>query len=173
MLNRLFHPTLAIKAGYLALLLVPLHAFADKADFKQPLEILSENNKADGIEKSGFYRGNVHITQGSLVIDADEVDVIAKDGPGSEIFIARGNPASYQQKSDDGSMIKALANEIKYTLGERVLTLTTNAELHLQNSMVKAEFIEFDMENEQFSANGSNDDDGRTITIYQPGTQEK
>ncbi|WP_416306233.1 lipopolysaccharide transport periplasmic protein LptA [Neptunicella sp. SCSIO 80796] len=173
MLNRLLHPALSIKVCCLTLLLTPLCALADKDDFKQPLEVMAENQSADGIEKSGFYRGNVHITQGSLVIDADEVDVIAKDGPGSEVFIARGKPASYQQKADDGSIIKAIANEIRYTLGDRVLTLKENAEFHQKSSMVKAEFIEFDMENEQFKAKGGNDDDGRTITIYQPDTQEK
>lgn len=172
MQNRLSLPALLRSATLAFIVTASFAVQADKSDFKQTIQILSENNAADGIQKSGYYSGNVHITQGSLVIDADEVFIDAKDGPGNEVFIAKGKPASYQQKANDGSMIKAVADEIRYTLNNRVLTLSDNAELHLQSSMVKAERIEFDMENEQFNAKGSDNEDGRTITIYQPSTQE-
>lgn len=145
-------------------------SFAGKDDFKQPIKVDSKSQFVDGKSKTSIFRDDVHINQGSLRIEADEVEVIAGMGEGKEVFVARGNPASYTQKMDDGSDIKALANEIEYQKDSRILTLKGGAELHQNSSMVKGESIIFNMELEQLIAQGTDDKDGRVTTIFQPNS---
>lgn len=146
-------------------------SFAGKDDFKQPIKVDSKSQFVDGKSKTSVFRDDVHINQGSLNIEADEVEVTAGLGEGNEVFVARGNPASYTQKMDDGSDIRALANEIEYQKKSRILTLTGGAELHQNSSMVKGESIIFNMELEQLIAQGTDDEEGRVITIFQPNSQ--
>lgn len=143
-------------------------AIAIEHDFNQPIKVRSQFTSGDGIEKSLLYWGNVRIAQGSLLIEADEVEVQAKEGSGKEVFIARGKPAVYQQTKEDGTIVKAQANEIRYMVVNRTLSMEGEAELKQNSSMVKGSSITFDMLREQVNAAGSDDQDGRVITIFQP-----
>lgn len=155
-----------------SLLLMPT-AHAGKADFKLPIKVDSKSQFVDGKTKTSIFKNDVHVTQGSLSIDADEVEVIAGQGEGNEIFIARGKPATYAQTMDDGSRIKAVANEIKYQVSNRTLTLLGTAELHQNSSMVSGESIIFNMEEEQLLAQGTGTEDGRVTTVFQPDSFER
>jgi lipopolysaccharide export system protein LptA len=145
-------------------------SFAGKEDFKLPIKVDSKSQFVDGKSKTSVFRDDVHINQGSLNINADEVEVIAGLGEGKEVFVARGDPARYTQRMDDGSDIRALANEIEYQKESRVLTLKGGAELHQNSSMVKGELIIFNMELEQLIAQGTDDKEGRVTTIFQPNS---
>ena len=144
-----------------------------KSDFEQPIRLESENTFADSKEKVLFYEGNVKITQGSLKISADKMEVIGTNGAGREIFIATGNPASYIQQLADGSMVEARANEIKYTKAERTISLKGNAQL-LQNAFtIEGDSIIFDMQKEQVLANTNEKSNTPTVTIFSPDTIQK
>lgn len=155
------------------MLIVAPHSLAGKDDFDLPIKVDSKSQFVDGKSKTSIFRDDVHITQGSLTILADEVEVIASLGEGKEVFIARGNPASYSQKMDDGSDIRAMAEEIKYEVNIRTLTLDGNAELQQNSSMVKGESIVFNMELEQLVAQGTDDTEGRVTTIFRPESIRK
>lgn len=162
--------SLAIISG---VCLLTTAAYAGKDDFNQPIFIDSKSNFFDGKTKTSIFREDVNIKQGSLSIKADEVEVIALAGDGKEIFIARGNPASYTQKLDDGTDITAKANEIKYEVENRTLTLEGNAELRQKGSMVKTQSIVFNMDLEQLIAEGDDNEDSRVRTVFQPGSIDK
>lgn len=149
------------------------NANAGQKDFEQPIKVDSKSQFVDGKTKTSIFRDDVHINQGTLNIDADEVEVIAGQGEGKEIFIARGNPASYSQTMDDGRDIKAMANEIRYEVASRTLTLDGSAELQQDSSMVKGESIVFNMELEQLIAQGTDAEEGRVTTIFQPDSLRK
>ena len=144
------------------------NAFADKQDFEKPITVDSKTQFVDGKSKTSIFKGDVHITQGSLKIDADEVEVNASNGEGKEVFIARGTPAVYSQTMDDGSDIRAVANEIKYQVTNRTLTLTGSAELHQNSSMVQGNSITFNLDKQQLEAKGQGDGKGRVITVFRP-----
>lgn len=155
------------------LLLLSFDVAAGKDDFKLPIKVDSKTQFVDGKRKTSIFKEDVHISQGSLKIDADEVEVIAEDGKGKEIFIARGKPAVYSQTMDDGSSITAKANEIRYQVATRMLDLNGAAELYQDTSMVKGEKISFNLEKEQLIA-GSEGGESRVTTVFQPdqGDQE-
>jgi len=146
-------------------------ATAGKDDLKLPITVDSRFNFVDGKRKTSIFKEDVHITQGSLSIHADEVEVVAGE-KGNEIFIARGAPATYQQTLDDGKLVKAQANEIKYQVIDRTLELSGNAELQQNNSKVKGTSIVFNMEQQQLIAEGQSEEGGRVTTIFTPGDIE-
>jgi lipopolysaccharide export system protein LptA len=139
---------------------------AGKDDFKLPIKVDSKTQFVDGKRKTSIFREDVHISQGSLNIEADEVEVIAEEGKGKEIFIARGKPAVYSQTMDDGSAITAKANEIRYQVETRMLELNGSAELYQDASMVKGENISFNLEKEQLIA-GTKGGESRVTTVFQ------
>lgn len=144
-------------------------ALADSSDFSKPIKVDSKSQFVDGKNKTSLFKDDVRITQGSLVIDADEVEVIATDGEGREVFVARGKPASYSQTMDDGTPVQAKANEIRYEVSKRTISLAGNAELQQDTSMVKGDNITYDMAKEQLLATGGDgDNNGRVTTVFRP-----
>lgn len=107
------------------------------------------------------------ITQGSLKITADEVRIDASAGDGNEVFIATGTPASFEQRSQDGSLVKASGNEIRYTRKDKKINLSGSAQLAQDSSTVSGENIIFDMLNEQLIASGTDGDSGRVQAVFQ------
>jgi lipopolysaccharide export system protein LptA len=144
----------------------PLQA-AGKDDFLQQLSVGADNQDIDGVNKKAIYTGNVKIRQGSLAIDADELEVIIGEDESDQIFIARGSPAQYSQLDDEGNLVTALANEIKYQQSTRVVILTGSATLSRDGQTIESERISLDIESEALKAGveGGND---RVITTYQP-----
>jgi lipopolysaccharide export system protein LptA len=160
--NRLYH------ASLLAGLLFSAHSYAGKNDFTKKIELASLYQNADGIAKRATYQGNVMILQGSLKVSADELEIDASKGEGNEIFIATGNPATYSQQQEDGSIVTAQADKIEYHRQTRSLSLQGNAQIKQNSSSVQGESIKFNMELEQIIAQGSDQESGRVITTFQP-----
>ncbi|WP_158972160.1 lipopolysaccharide transport periplasmic protein LptA [Paraglaciecola sp. L3A3] len=162
-----------LKTKLVLAILVSTSAFAGKEDFTQTIKVASNYQEGDGINKQAIYRGNVQISQGSLVVTADEVKVDASQGEGNEIFIATGNPAEYSQQQEDGSKVTAKAKEIMYRRDTRSLSLKGDAQIEQNSSSVKGNSIMFNMELEQIIAQGNNQESGRVITIFQPESKNK
>ena len=141
---------------------------AGEDDFEQPIKVDARSQFVDGKNKLSVFKGDVHITQGTLVIDADEVEVDASAGEGKEVFIARGQPATYSQQLDDGQQVVAKANEIRYQVSERTISLDGNAELVRDTSSVSGNSIIYDMAREQLLAESSDDNNGRVTTVFRP-----
>ncbi len=142
-------------------------ANATDSDFSKPIKVDSKSQFVDGKNKTSLFKEDVRITQGSLIIDAEEVEVIATDGEGREVFVARGNPASYSQTMEDGTPVTARANEIRYEVSKRTISLTGSAELKQDTSMVRGDKITYDMATEQLLATGD-EGSGRVTTVFQP-----
>lgn len=147
-------------------------AQAGQEDFKLPIKVDSKTQFVDGKRKTSIFKEDVHVTQGSLTIDADEVEVIADQGEGLEVFIARGNPAAYSQKMDDGSTVTAKAQEIRYQVATRTLELRGGAELIQDASRVQGEEISFNLESKQLMA-GNDSGESRVTTVFQPDKIKK
>ena len=143
---------------------------AGQSDFEKPITVDSKNQFLDGKNKTSIFKDDVRITQGSMEIRADEVEVIATDGEGKEVFIARGNPAIYAQDMDDGSRVSAQANVITYEVVSRAITLDGDAQLIRDTSMVQGDLIQFDMEKEQLLAQSGDDEGTRVKTVFRPET---
>ncbi|MFT6269745.1 MAG: lipopolysaccharide export system protein LptA [Alphaproteobacteria bacterium] len=138
-------------------------------DFLLPVTAKSKNQSLDGKKKTSIFMDNVIIRQGSLEILADQVVADATAGKGKEIITATGNPASYQQRLEDGSVVSASANEIQYKVEFQTISLKGNAAIKQNDVQVNGDSIAFDMGKEQIMASTDANSDATVTTVLSPG----
>lgn len=147
------------------LLLCSSSLIAAAPDYTQKIQIDADNLVS--VEENVLtYRSNVVITQGSMQMKADQLEINARAGKGKEIYLATGKPVTYSQMLVDGKTVTAQALEMRYEPLSRTLTLTGDAELTQSGSVVKASSIKYNVEKQQLSA--ESDKTKRVTTIFTP-----
>lgn len=147
------------------LLLSSTAVWAAQPDYTQKIQIDADNLVAVK-ENVLTYRNNVLITQGSLQMKADQLEIDASAGKGKEVYIATGAPVSYSQLLADGKPVTAKASEMRYEPSSRTLTLSGDAELAQSGSVVKASVIRYNVEKQELSAESN--ESKRVTTIFTP-----
>lgn len=134
-----------------------------------------ESNSAERNEKTGLtvYRGNVIISQGSILIEADEITLHYQGKKISRIECT-GTPASYQQIPEaEGQPMIARAENIDYLLAEDQIILKRNAELSRNGTIIKGDSIDYDIKNETWKAKGNDLGEQKRIQlVIPPSVQE-
>jgi lipopolysaccharide export system protein LptA len=157
-----------MKANYItatALLLMSLSTSAAEPDYKQQIQIDADN--LSSIKENVLtYRNNVIITQGSMQMKADQLEIDASAGKGKEVYIASGQPVQYSQMMEDGKRVTAKAKQMRYEPSSRTLTLSGDAELAQSGSVVQASIIRYNVEKQQLSADSNKTK--RVTTIFTP-----
>ena len=123
--------------------LLPQLALALPDDKDQPIYIEADEAVRD--ERSGLtlYRGNVTIRQGSLRIDAQEVNIFDVKTQADKI-VATGSPARIQQQRTlEGAVMHAEGNTIEYFKEEERVFISENAKLEQDGSIVQSDTIEY------------------------------
>jgi lipopolysaccharide export system protein LptA len=146
---------------------------ADKStiatDFLLPVTAKSKNQSVDGKTRTSIFIDNVVIRQGSLEILADKVIADATAGKGKEIITAIGRPASYKQRLEDGTVVSASANEIKYQVQSQTISLKGNAAIKQNDIKVNGDSIAFNMAKEQIIASSDKNSNESVTTVLSPG----
>ena len=166
-LPELQYSLLALLMSILAVLL-PTTALALPDDRRQHISI--ESDYAERNEKTGrtLYRGNVVISQGSVLIEADEITLHVENNKISRIE-CEGRPASYQQKPElDGAMMIARANHIDYLPATNKLALKQNAMLSRDGTIIKGDSIDYDIDKQTWKAKGDNQGQQKRIQLVIP-----
>ena len=134
-----------------------------------------ESDSAERNEKTGLtvYQGNVIISQGSILIEADEITLHYQDKKISRIECA-GAPASYQQRPEvEGQLLIAKAEHIDYLLGKDQIILKRNAVLSRNGTIIKGDSIDYDINNETWKAKGNDLGEQKRIQlVIPPSVQE-
>jgi len=164
MLKR-FTPVVALLA--INAISVSESAAQGREDFDKPIQINAERESFDVAKKVAVFDQNVVIRQGSLSIRADHLEVTRRDDQ-TDVFIAKGSPAVYEQQLDDGSPITAEAEIISYDQNQQLLTLSGNVKVSQENSVIQGSEIIYNFATQQLSANRSEDDADRVTTIFMP-----
>ena len=155
--------TIALAGSMLAM---PCLALPD--DRQQPISI--ESDYAERNEKTGrtVYRGNVVISQGTVLIEAEEITLHFDNNKISRIE-CEGMPASYQQKPalDSATMI-ARANHIDYLPASNQLALKQNAMLSRDGTIIKGDSIDYDIDKQTWKAKGDNQGQQKRIQLVIP-----
>ena len=146
---------------------------AAKKDLTQEITIKSKRQSADLKNKIASYLDDVSITQGSISIIADVVQVYSqtnsKTKEKSDTYLAKGakgKPAIFKQQLEDGSLISLQANEIKYQPDLHIITVSGNAQVKQAGSTVTGETITYNTLSEKLEAQSS--DNESVTTILQP-----
>ena len=135
----------------LSLMLCASSSWALQSDVEKPVEIEADSAVFDKLGGTASYSGNVLIRQGTLEIRASNIRINA---PGNEIksIIADGLPVSFKQKMDNGRAATGQAQNMKYFVADKRLTLTGNAELTQDKDRFASNFIEYLPESGQLRA---------------------
>ena len=141
-------------------------AFAEKFDMSQKIEIDASKQAADLKNKIFSYIDNVVITQGSLIIHADLVQVLTQSGSEEKTYIAKGKPATFEQTLADGTPLNLQADEIRYEPGNNLVIISGNALLQQEDSEVSGSKIIYNIDTQYVNAESKNNE--RTKTIFQP-----
>lgn len=149
------------------------NAIAAKIDLKKEINIDASRQAADLKNKIFSYIDNVVITQGSLVIKADLVQVITQSTSEDKTYIAKGKPATFEQVLEDGTPIYLQANEIIYEPGKNTVIISGDAELRQEGSKVNSSTITYNFLTEQVQANSDSDSNARVKTVLQPKALDK
>ncbi|MDQ6573897.1 MAG: lipopolysaccharide transport periplasmic protein LptA [Haemophilus parahaemolyticus] len=163
----------AIKTTILtALLGVSLSAQALKNDTDQPINIDSGSQSLDMNTNTVVFDDGVTITQGSIIVKANKVTIVRKEGK-KETLDAVGSPVTFQQTLDDGKPVNGKGSSVKYDLNSEFLTLTGDAELKQLDSFIKAPLITYDVKKQQLKATSGGKTRVKTVLIPNQLNQNK
>lgn len=146
----------------------PQAAAQGKADFEQDIIIDSEREWFDIQNKIAIFEDNAVITQGTLRITADHLEVSQQGEDGVRTFTAEGSPATYQQELEDGSLIQAQAKSIRYDETAQLLTLMGEVKVTQDNSEIQGNEIVYNFATQQLRASRGDDESDRVTTIFKP-----
>ena len=146
-------------------ILMPLVS-AEKFNVDQEIKISSSRQAADLKNKIFSYIDNVIISQGSLTINAELVQVITQNESDNKVYIAKGSPATFEQTLEDGSPINLQASEIRYEPHKNTVVISGNALLRQEGSEVSGSKITYNFETEYVNAESLEND--KVETVLQP-----
>jgi lipopolysaccharide export system protein LptA len=134
--------------------------FALSEDAQQPIEVEAESVMVDEISGFNEFSGNAQVTQGSLLMTAELIQV-QTNADGVETMKATGsieNPAKYVQRQENQSrFVEATATLITYDVNEGMVFLVGNAYLIQGFDSFSGETLTYDIDNDRVIVKGSED----------------
>ena len=174
-------------AALLATVILPL-AQAEKADFDKPTQVEANHATYDEGKQTNVFTGNVVLTRGTLVMQADKM-LVRKDQAGNQfatLYAAPGGATKFRQKRDGGKDLwieGSAADRIEYDTKTEIAKLFKNAKITMTDSgkvtdEVEGEFLSYDSKTEFYTVTNSTTGEskpgsGRVRVIMQPRNGEK
>lgn len=134
----------------------------DEAVVEPPIIIDSDTNQYDLRSGVTRFSDNVTIQRGAMRVNADEGVVHQADGRITlvELF---GNPTTWRDRLDDGSIVEGQAEHIEFEVAENVVTLIGNARLQHEQGRFTGDELVYDLDTESLAGRGSSDNQARVI----------
>jgi len=166
-----------IKKRFVTLLLIALcpqfsHGEIDDSD--QPIEIEADTMMVEETKNTSTYEGDVILTQGSLIINADKL-IIREDRQGFQHSTSIGKPTTFKQKmKGSDEYIEGKALRIEYDGHMDKIHLYEEAFVKKGDDEVWGDYIMYDATSEFAQAlsrqntDKSSNKKGRTKAIIKP-----
>jgi lipopolysaccharide export system protein LptA len=146
-----------LKMGFYAVLctaLLAAPAHAEKADRDKPVNLEADMVTLDDIRKVSVYQGNVILSQGTLMLRADRVQV-TQNASGLDKISATGRPATFRQKLDNrDEFIEGAANRIEYDSVNNQLEMIGQAQLRRGSDELRGAQISYNADTEFYKVVG-------------------
>jgi len=137
-------------------------------DREQPIRITADWAERNEHTSATRYVGNVVLTQGSLVINAEQLSVRQPDDEPVTI-IATGAPAKLQQTPAEGETpIQATAGRIVYSRSDDQIRLTEGARIQQNGAVVTGAVIDYLVSEQRVRAAGAPDASGQRVEVVIP-----
>lgn len=151
----------------LSLCLISGPSLALRSDRDQPIRVSSDTvdvNQKQGVSK---YKGNVILIQGTLRIEADEVQVYFKKNEVERVF-ASGRPVKFRQRLDGQEQeIEASAHRVKFYALKNRVDLFDDVVFQQGQDTFKSPVVRYDLNSTQLTAEGGNNPQ-RVHSVVQP-----
>lgn len=165
---------------FLMLAALPLSAYAEKSDREKAVNVESDRVTVDDVKQISVFDGNVVLTQGTMVIRGDRMEV-RQDKEGFKQGTVWGNLAYFRQKREGaGELIEGWGERIEYDSRADKVQLFTRAAMKKGDDDVAGDYISYDANTEFFQVIGggakaatSNNPEGRVRTVLQPKEKSK
>ena len=165
----------ALLAACATAAVVAAPAHADKADRDKPINFSADQPaEVDFERRVGTLRGNVVITQGTMMIRADRID-FKQNADNSLSATAYGNPVSFRQKKDDSDeYYEGFAQRAVYDGQRQTLELFDRALLKQGSDEIRSNYVSYNSATGIFKAEGRPDAPGvegpgdRVRGVFQP-----
>ena len=144
-------------------------SYAIDAKSNLPISIESDSALLDDSTGTSTYSGNVVISQGDSVVNADKIDVKAIDRKISSITAA-GKPAHFLQSDAVLGKTEGYANIIVFSAQEAILSFEGDASLIQTHNSFSGEKIEYDIMKKAIRARGDENSGKRVKIQYFPNT---
>ena len=152
------------------LTLLPTFSSALESDREQPIRIQADAAIVDETSGSSVYKGDVIITQGTLKVTANEVEIFTADGEVIQIIAKTDKDsevlANYQQQINEAmDMVVADAQKITYLVQEERLHLSGDARLQQVQDVFTGQLLYYDLGRGIVNLNSSGGSDRVNMTI--------
>jgi lipopolysaccharide export system protein LptA len=144
---------LEVILGLMSFCLIP-HALALPTDRQQPVYLEADRADMDDQKGISIYRGNVTMTQGSMVLKCDVLT--AYHAPETRALVkavAEGAPARFRQlPAPDKEEVIATAPRMEYLVDKQLIYLLEKAEVIEGRNVFRGKRIEYSIDNNQVHA---------------------
>ena len=134
MLSKLKYISSALMIFYSSLV------FSIDSDKDKPIFLESDSAKWDENSQKSTYRGNVVVTQGTMLLTGDLLVVTSKNNEINNMIIT-GEKSTYKQKTQSGKIVNGEAYEIQYFVENSKIIFLNDAVLTQSKNVVKSNKI--------------------------------
>ena len=163
-----------LKTGFYAALCAALlssPAHAEKADRDKPVNLEADMVTLDDIKKVSVYQGNVILSQGTLMLRADHMQV-TQNVTGLDRISATGRPVAFRQKVDGrDEFIEGYADRIEYDSVNSQLELIGQARMRRGTDELRGAQISYNANTEFYKVvgqPGAQTPSGRVRAVIRP-----
>lgn len=146
----------------LALLIVVQPALAERADREKPIQLEAQKVTVDDVKKMQILEGDVQLTQGTLVIQAERI-IVTEDQYGFQkgvAFAGKDKLARFRQKREGKEeYIEGQAERIEYNTRNEVAELFHRAWVKSGEDQLKGDYIWYDSISEKYLASAGENHD--------------
>lgn len=149
-------------------------AMAEKADRSKPVQLEADSVRMDDASKTAVYLGHVILTQGTMSIWADRIDV-RQDAQGMASGVATGQLVHFRQKMDGrDEYMEGEASRLEYDARTELVKLIGSAHLKQGQDELRGAVITYDLRTERYQAQGSPETGGkgRVHAVIQPRNKD-
>lgn len=153
-------------------------ARAEKADREKPINIEADRVTVDDAKQIATFIGRVVLTQGTLVIRGDRMEV-RQDNQGFKQGTTWGDLAYFKQKRDGyDEYIEGWAERIEYDSRSDKMEMFDRALMKKSGDEVRGQYISYNANTEFFQVTGGGTkaaagSDGRVYAVIQPKPKDK
>jgi lipopolysaccharide export system protein LptA len=148
--------------------------FAEKGDRDKPIHLEADRVTVDDAKQLAIFTGNVVLTQGTMVLRGDRMEV-RRDKGGFHQGTTWGNLAYFRQKRDKtDELTEGWAERIEYDTRTEKVQMFNRAMLKRGQDQVQGSYISYDQTTELFQVTGATQSagskpaDNRVRAIFQP-----